>query len=104
MPVEASLFFTPDEIECLQMETIPVNTVTLNGIVYIDPSHWTVWINNHELTPHIHHSMITIQSVTQQQVVFIYTANDEDYTVTLNVNETIDLSAQTKLDVFSKPL
>lgn len=96
LEAHSSLFFTSDEMNAINKKENKdkglTQSLSLSSILYLDESHWTVWINGKRLHPENPYVLktIRIEKVTEHQVTI--TCKDQDEILTLLPNQTVTVS------------
>jgi len=93
--VSPSLFFTQEEVQYIRKSTDEMKssnkTLHLSGILFIDKTHWAVWINGKCFRPENQHELknAKIDKVTSNQVIMTITDpnSQKKYSVTLLPNQ-----------------
>jgi len=79
-----SLFFSPEEMAPLQISHAPL---VLSGILYTDPTHWSVWLNGEVIRPETIREDFHIEAVTPTSVTLLRTSSGLAETLHLQGNE-----------------
>ena len=86
------MFFTKKEQKLLKSaqtsNNILLGRLKLNAIVYLDRTHWTIWLNGRRVTTGENLPFITIHTVTQDQVHCTWLANGQHHDVKLGPGQT----------------
>jgi len=97
-----SLFLTQEEQSQFNQDPAhpllpwPSNKLTLKAIMMLDENHWTIWLNEHKITPESCPDHVEVVSVTSESVNLVWSTEQGPKTIQLKVRETIDLSDDEK--------
>ncbi len=97
-----SLFLTQEEQTKFNQEPAhallpwPSNKLTLKAIMMFDESHWTIWLNEHKITPESCPEHVEVLSVTSDDVELVWTTEQGPKPVKLKVRESINLNGDKK--------
>lgn len=78
----------------LELEERKKHCLICEGIMYIAPHKWTVWINGHPFSERLSHPQIKIQEVAPQHVKLIWWHQNKKHAITLKPNEMYDPAAK----------
>lgn len=96
-----SLMYTTDECQYVQRgrqssqvvkPTSMVTMIQLQGVAYINPKRWTVWINNERIDPDHPHPDIDVVSVAPTKISVALKHKLHSAVVELHINQSLDLS------------
>ncbi|MGI4851577.1 MAG: hypothetical protein ACRYGR_06515 [Janthinobacterium lividum] len=93
-----SLFYTNNELieqeAKAKKSTKPQHThkIHLKALFYSSPQTWTLWINDHTISPSEPHPLYKIQRVTPEYVILDWTHQGKIHRIQLRPNQSYDVT------------
>jgi len=94
-----SLFLTEDEQSRFNKDvnigglTHSSNRLSLKAVMMMDEANWTIWLNEHKITPDSCPEHVQVVSVSPAEVELIWSKEMEPRTISLKINESVDLES-----------